>query len=196
MPTDPRTQIPATLRALRQSRGWSLDRCAQATAVSKAMLGQIERGESSPTVATLWKLASGFGVSFSAFFVAPPHDQAADPVAEPPGDAIHTMQGFTADWQDTAGMTLSVLVPFDAALGCEMLAVTLAAGAASASAAHAAGVIEHVIALDDGVEVEVDGQWHRLSAGQTLRFAADRAHGYRNRRAQPVRFHNLVNYPR
>lgn len=31
------------------------------------MLGQIERGESSPTIATLWKIASGFQTSFSSF---------------------------------------------------------------------------------------------------------------------------------
>ncbi len=31
------------------------------------MLGQIEREESSPTIATLWKIASGFETSFSSF---------------------------------------------------------------------------------------------------------------------------------
>lgn len=183
MSTDPRTHIPATLRRLRQSRGWSLERCANETAVSKAMLGQIERGESSPTVATLWKIASGFGVSFSMFFV---EAAAVDSSAA----------GGSAEWQDAAGMGLDVLIPFDAALGCEMFAVTLAPGAVSASAPHASGVVEHVIALDDGVEIAVDGRWQSLAAGQTRRFAADRPHAYRNRRPQSVRFHNLVNYPR
>ncbi|HFF9481520.1 TPA: helix-turn-helix domain-containing protein, partial [Serratia marcescens] len=40
-----------TLRTLRTQRGWSLTQAAEYTGVSKAMLGQIERGESSPTVA-------------------------------------------------------------------------------------------------------------------------------------------------
>ena len=65
-PTLPNTVTPPplgdTLRALRKTRGWSLDQTAAATGVSKAMLGQIERGESSPTVATLWKLAGGLHV--------------------------------------------------------------------------------------------------------------------------------------
>ena len=51
--TDLSLHIGQTLRDLRQQRGWSLDKTAQATGVSKAMLGQIERGESSPTVVTL-----------------------------------------------------------------------------------------------------------------------------------------------
>src|ERR1700735_226800 len=59
--------ISLTLKSLRQQRGWSLDRTAEETGVSKAMLGQIERQESSPTIATLWKIASGFNTSFSSF---------------------------------------------------------------------------------------------------------------------------------
>ena len=52
--------LSTTLKQLRQQRGWSLSRLAEATGVSKAMLGQIERNESSPTVATLWKIATEF----------------------------------------------------------------------------------------------------------------------------------------
>lgn len=58
-----------TLKTLRQARGWSLTQAAEQTGVSKAMLGQIERQESSPTVATLWKIATGFNVPFSVFML-------------------------------------------------------------------------------------------------------------------------------
>lgn len=57
--------LSSALRQLRQANGWSLTLTAERTGVSKAMLGQIERGESSPTVATLWKIATGFNVPFS-----------------------------------------------------------------------------------------------------------------------------------
>src|ERR1700733_3517803 len=59
--------ISLTLKTLRRERGWSLDKAAEETGVSKAMLGQIEREESSPTIATLWKIATGFEASFSSF---------------------------------------------------------------------------------------------------------------------------------
>jgi recombination associated protein RdgC len=55
------------LQSVRKARGLSLDKTAQLTGVSKAMLGQIERGESSPTIATLWKIATGLACSFSSF---------------------------------------------------------------------------------------------------------------------------------
>ena len=64
-------QVGLALKQLRQQRGWSLDQAAQACGVSKAMLGQIERGESSPTVVTLWKIAGGFHVPFSYFMAVP-----------------------------------------------------------------------------------------------------------------------------
>lgn len=73
--------LSATLKTQRQLRGWSLSRLAEETGVSKAMLGQIERNESSPTVATLWKIATGLNVPFSAFIVA---DDAAEPTAFDP----------------------------------------------------------------------------------------------------------------
>ncbi len=72
--------LSTTLKQLRQQRGWSLSRLAEATGVSKAMLGQIERNESSPTVATLWKIATGLNVPFSTF-ISPP--QSATPVMTP-----------------------------------------------------------------------------------------------------------------
>lgn len=63
--------LATTLRMLRHQRGWSLSRLAEISGVSKAMLGQIERNESSPTVATLWKIATGLNVPFS-MFISPP----------------------------------------------------------------------------------------------------------------------------
>ncbi|WP_129140340.1 helix-turn-helix domain-containing protein [Modicisalibacter coralii] len=178
--SDPTPHIAATLKALRQGRGWSLTRCAQATGVSKAMLGQIERGESSPTVATLWKIAGGFGVSLSAFLVgeSPPATSAPPPL------------------RDSVGMQVSVLVPFDAQLGLEMFAVELAPGACSESSAHGSGVVEHVIVVDGVMAVAEAGRWRHLAAGDVARLQADRPHGYRNDGERVARFHNLVHYPR
>ena len=54
--------------------------------VSKAMLGRIERNESSPTVATLWKIATGLNVPFSAFIV--PDASAAPSAFDPQQQAM------------------------------------------------------------------------------------------------------------
>ncbi len=56
--------IAKNLVKLRKHRNLTLDQVSELTGVSKAMLAQIEKGKSSPTVTTLWKIANGLQVSF------------------------------------------------------------------------------------------------------------------------------------
>lgn len=178
--------IAATLRALRLEQGWSLERAARETGVSKAMLGQIERGESSPTVATLWKIASGFRVSFT---------QLLEPMG--PEEAAGVRHGRQDVWgEDAAGMQVMPLFPFEPTFGFELFVITLTAGAASESAPHAPGVVEHVVVVEGALELCLGETWQRLEAGEGVRFAADQPHAYRNATSTPVRFHDLIHYPR
>jgi len=178
--------IARRLRSLRRARGWSLDRTAAATGVSKAMLGQIERGESSPTVATLWKIASGFSVSFSSLFA-------------PPGEGTTMLPAGETRWgRDAVGMQARVLFPFDPLLGFEMFEIELAPGAQSASAPHAQGVVEHIVVLEGvlglSLENERSGEERRLHPGEGLRFPADCHHRMRNLGEGRLRFHDVIHY--
>src|SRR5262245_3205339 len=58
--------LGANLRRLRIRRGLSLERLAKASGVSRAMLGQIELGQSTPTINVVWKIARALAVPFSA----------------------------------------------------------------------------------------------------------------------------------
>ena len=60
--------LAENLRRMRENRRLSLDAVARLTGVSKSMLGQIERGEVNPTVSTMWKIAGGLKVNFTALF--------------------------------------------------------------------------------------------------------------------------------
>ncbi len=170
------------LRALRAQRGWSLQRAAQATGVSKAMLGQIERGESSPTVATLWRIAGGFGVAISDFLLDAP--------AEPPRVVRAPRQRPARD-----AMLMAPLFAFDPRLGFELIEVTLLPGYTRESEPHAAGVVEHVVVTRGSLQLRVDGDWLDLAEGDAVRFDGDREHGYRNAAPQPCSFLNLICYP-
>ena len=64
--TDLAPVVGANLRRLRTRRGLSLERLAQISGVSRAMLGQIELGQSAPTINVLWKIARALEVTFSA----------------------------------------------------------------------------------------------------------------------------------
>ncbi|EHC36959.1 Transcriptional regulator yidN, Cro/CI family [Salmonella enterica subsp. enterica serovar Adelaide str. A4-669] len=93
---------------------------AEISGVSKAMLGQIERNESSPTVATLWKIATGLNVPFS-MFISPPQAEF------PP----------TFDPQQQA-MVITPLFPWDPELCFDYFSLLLAPGTVSESTPHKA----------------------------------------------------------
>ncbi len=150
------------------------------------MIGQIERGESSPTIATLWKIASGFNTSLSTFLEPMPESQGA---VFRNADALRQKPA-------TDGMLVASLFPFEPRFGFEMFELTLLPHYERLSEPHEAGVTEHVIVLSGTMEVLVDGQWQPLQQGEAVRFAADKPHGYRNLRDQPVVFHDLIHYHR
>ncbi|AIE05477.1 Transcriptional regulator yidN [Salmonella enterica subsp. enterica serovar Typhimurium] len=170
--------LATTLRTLRHQRGWSLSRLAEISGVSKAMLGQIERNESSPTVATLWKIATGLNVPFSVF-ISPPQAEF------PP----------TFDPQQQA-MVITPLFPWDPELCFDYFSLLLAPGTVSESTPHKAGVIEHVVVIQGRLDMCTGGVWQTIDAGKGLRFAGDTAHTYRNSSDQTVHFHSLIHYPR
>ncbi|MBK5000216.1 helix-turn-helix domain-containing protein [Pseudomonas sp. S31] len=54
--------IAKKIAELRRDRQWTLKDAAQATGVASSTLSKIERQELSPTISTLQKIASGFGL--------------------------------------------------------------------------------------------------------------------------------------
>lgn len=177
--------IATVLKSLRHERGWSLDKAAEETGVSKAMLGQIERAESSPTIATLWKIASGFHASFSSFLEEINVD-AKQPIYR---------SGLTQNLNPVDDkIKIMPLFPFDKQLQCEIFIIELLPKCEHLASPHKSGVIEHVIVVDGVMEVLLNGIWQRLCKGEGLRFNANQAHGYRNVTAKIARFHNIIHY--
>lgn len=178
-------RISVTLKQLRQEKGWSLDKTAEMTGVSKAMLGQIEREESSPTIATLWKIASGLNTSFSSF-IEEPHQTTQTPIVR----GGQTQQLHPTDEK----IRVMPLFPFDNALNLEIFLIELLPGCEHLSPAHQTGVIEHVIVTEGTMEVLVDGQWQTLHQGEGLRFNANTPHGYRNHSPETAKIHDIIHY--
>src|SRR6056297_3998791 len=58
-------RLPSRLKEARRAQGLSLDAVARLSGVSRSMVSQIERGDSSPTIATLWNLTRALQVDFA-----------------------------------------------------------------------------------------------------------------------------------
>ena len=165
----------------RSEKGWSLSVAAQKTGVSKAMLGQLERQESSPTMATLWKIAKGFDLPLSVLIEQRKQMQELRSYQHENLDGIFEVR---------------ILFAFDPILACEMFSLHLAPGRVSMSTAHAIGVVEDIVMLSGELDMLLDNQWQRLVAGDALRFNADQKHGYKNSGIEDAVFHNIIHYPK
>lgn len=175
-------KIAAQLKMQRKEKGWSLDKTAQATGVSKAMLGQIERGESSPTIATLWKIATGLSCSFSSFI-------AADTPSQKKGN-IREELAFHKD----PNMDVKTLFAFNPNTGFEVFEITLKNNHTQHSDAHQQGVREHIHVLEGELQLAEGDNWQSLTVGEQHILEADQPHAYRAGGAL-TRFLDIIYYP-
>ncbi len=178
-------QIARTLKALRKEHGWSLDKTAQETGVSKAMLGQIEREESSPTMATLWKIAGGFHTSYSSFL---------ETIDTNLANSIHRSGQVKSLSPMDDKIQIITLFPFDAQLNFEIFIIELLPTCEHVSLPHEDGVIEHAIVTEGTIEILCNDVWQKLNKGEGLRFNANQTHGYRNKTRKKACFHNIIHY--
>lgn len=158
------------LRRLRTRNGLSLERLARASGVSRAMLGQVELGRSIPTIAVLWKVARALNVPLATFLAA----------EEPSGPKV--MRGHRARWLTSANGRFSAraLFPADQPRQQEFFEIRLAAHGLEEEAAHPPGTVANLVVARGAIDVRVDGEWHRLEAGDAIHFLADGPHAYRN----------------
>lgn len=169
--TDLTGVVGRNLNRLRGQRGLSFEKLAQLSGVSRAMLGQIELGQSAPTINVLWKIARGLGVTFSALISA---DSAPGPVV---------MRAADAKLLTSADSRFSsrALFPVDRSRRVEFYELRLATGGAEHADAHAPGTTENLVVASGSVEIELGDVRHVLNAGDSIFFTADNPHVYRNR---------------
>jgi transcriptional regulator with XRE-family HTH domain len=159
------------LRRLRTRRGHSLERLAKLSGVSRAMLGQIETGKSTPTIGLLWKVATALDVPFANLLAA----QAAHGTAVLKRDEAKVLSSSDGRFTSRA------LFPFDHERRVEFYQLRLAPHHRENAEAHAPGTKENLTVAQGAVEI-VAGQDRpvTLAEGDAILFEADVSHSYRN----------------
>ncbi len=168
--TDLAPIVGGNLRRLRTRRGLSLEKLATQSGVSRAMLGQIELGQSAPTINVLWKIARALEVTFSALISA--RTQAGALVLRSSESKLLTSKDRS--------FTSRALFPFDEPRRVEFYELHLAGGHAEVADAHLPGTSENLVVTAGTIEVDVAGDTHRLETGDSILFEADTPHTYRN----------------
>lgn len=169
------------LKELRLSYGWSLQKTADQTGISKSMLGQIERCESSPTISTIWKIATGFHLSFSEISGLLFEKSAID---KPINNHVIADPGFIAN----------ALMPFNSRTLSEIFAITVSPNIKHVSPPHNEGVMEHIIVVKGTLSILDHGEWKILNKGDFIELNGNQEHGYFNPSQNITKFHLIMHY--
>ena len=165
-PDDVLSLLPSRLKQARQAQGLSLDAVAKLSGVSRSMVSQIERGESSPTVSTLWNLTRALQVDFAGLLEDQPDCQI---------EVLRAQEVPTIDNRG-AGCTIRILSPPEDAGHHEVYELRFAEGGMLDSAPHARGTQENVTVIEGVLTVTSGEASDRLNTGETARYAADVPH--------------------
>jgi transcriptional regulator with XRE-family HTH domain len=178
VPTPP--SIGPLVQHYRKRGGMTLDTLAAASGVSRSMLSQIERGQTNPTLATVWALATALKLDISELIgVRQPEKRSRIAVAS---------ASFTPEIRTEDGLcVLRILSPADRADSLEWYEIHFAPGGTLTSAPHAAGTREHLTVLDGELAVTAGDEQVAIGPGATARYQVDVPHAIANRGPAPAR---------
>ena len=160
-------QLPTRLKKARQDKGLSLEAVAKLSGVSRSMLSQIERGESSPTIATLWNLTRALQVDFAGLLDDGSRKREIDILRANEAPSIN---------RHGADCNIHILSPPEDVGNHEIYDIQLKTGGSLDSAAHSPGTREHITVLEGSVSLTVDGDVALLQDNDTARYPADVPH--------------------
>ena len=177
--------VAANLRRLRTRKGFSLERLARASGVSRAMLNQIELARSAPTVNVLWRIATALHTTFSTLLGG--ESETATLVVREEGAArLRSADGLFQS---------RPLFPFGRGpRRTEFYELSLSPGGIELAAAHPPGTTENLVVSSGRLEIRVHGKEHVLETGDAILFRADVEHSYKNIGDVPATMYLVMTY--
>ncbi len=170
--TEATTGVGERVKRLREAQGMSLRELARSAGVSAPMLSQVERGETSPTLAMATKIASGLGLTLSRLLR----------LDEEP----HVVLVRKADRRNVRrdGHRFEELTPSAPGQPHSVTLHTLLQGAATGGSGdpplHEPGSRESVIVQSGSIALVCGDDRFDLTEGDAVTFDADLAHHFEN----------------
>jgi XRE family transcriptional regulator, regulator of sulfur utilization len=160
--------------------GFSLRDLAERSGVSAPMLSQVERGETSPTLAVAEKIAGGLELTLSQLLRL---DE---------GEHVAVSRAGERRRYERGGHRFEELTPPLPGQRADVSLHTLKAGATTGGPddppMHEPGSRETAVILTGVVALIVDGTRHELRTGDSVTFDADLPHHFENEGEEQARF--------
>jgi transcriptional regulator with XRE-family HTH domain len=168
------------IKALREAMGFSLRDLAERSGVSAPMLSQVERGETSPTLAVAEKIAAGLELTLSQLLRL---DE---------GEHVAVSRAAERRRYERGGHRFEELTPPLPGQRADVSLHTLRPGVATGGPGdppiHEPGSRETAVVLTGVLSLVVDGTRHELHAGDSVTFDADLPHHFENEGGEQARF--------
>src|SRR5947208_9675514 len=170
--------VGSRVRALREAMDLSLRDLAQRSGVSAPMLSQVERGETSPTLAVAARIASGLDLTLSQLLRL---DEDRHVVVVRRGEGRKRRR---------AGHRVEELTPPLPGQRADVSRHRLDPGSATGGLddppIHEPGSRETAVVLRGTATLLMDGQPHELRPGDSVTFDADLPHHFENNGDEPA----------
>ena len=178
--SEPASTVGPRIKALRDAMGLSLRDLAERSGVSAPMLSQVERGETSPTLAVAEKIAAGLELTLSQLLRL---DEGQHVSISRAGERRHSERG---------GHRFEELTPPLPGQRADVSVHTLEPGASTGGREdppmHEPGSRETAVVLNGHLALFVEGARHDLASGDSVTFDADLPHHFENDGEEPTRF--------
>lgn len=176
--------LAARIKQLRSQTNMTLEQLAAQSGVSRAMLSKVERGEKSPTLGVLVRIAGGFNMSLTSFLGAEPD---ASDVA-----VIRASKRLAFKDPET-GFERAVLSPAHLDNGVEMVLHRIPPGKSSGVLpAYTAPTEKYLIVHEGQLTVFVDGKPHVLHTGDSMYFEVKGPYSFLNEGQVPCAYYMVI----
>lgn len=170
-------QLGKTVQRLRHMYNLSLSELAEQSGVAKSIISQIERNETNPTLATIWRISQALDVSIERVLGTPQEEPFVEKLTKRDIPLIESEDGkckmYIIGWLKTVEWL-------------QMYDFHAEPGGVLESDAHQVGSVESLSVLSGTLEVDVQGHKEVASAGETLRYRSDTTHIIRNIGKEPA----------
>ena len=173
--------IACNLKKIREERNFSQGQLAEMAGVSKVVISQIEKGDSNPTINTIWKLTGALGLPYTSLLE--PEATKAEyihraNIAELVEDKYHIFSYY----------------PKNADRNFEVYRIEMEYGCDHPSIGHSTNSYEYVVVTEGKITITVNETEYALETGDALYFDASVPHRYVNVGTEIAKMTLLIQY--
>ena len=176
--------IGQNLNKLRTERGLTLGQLAKLSGISKAILSDIEKGGSNPTINTIWKIANGLNIPFTRLME----------FEEPAGTVVRKAD-TAMQHGDTEAYRIYCYFASAPERNFELFYCERDAGASNTSIGHSPKAQEYIYVIEGELSVKTDAALYTLGEGDSLVFNSSVNHTYINNKNVMAKFMVINYYP-